>query len=122
MLDQKRSQRLRAIGLYPSLMAFWVLYHSVDIVHENPRYIQELTCRMYPEIAERIPCTPNAVESTLRRMCKKYAEGHHALLREYLPADVGRCPRPKELLSAWLFMMEEADPKQAAMNDFSFES
>lgn len=106
MLNTRRAQMLFTIGLHPKLMVFWILYHSVDIVHEDPWCIQELMCKLYPKIAKRVPCTPNAVECALRRMCRNLQAGKHESLWDYLPTRAENRPKPSELLSAWLLMAE----------------
>lgn len=106
MLNTRRAQMLFAMGLCPKLTGFWILYHSVDIVRENPQCIQAMRCQLYPEISTRVDCTADAIESALRRICKSLEAGQCKRLRAYLPAGTGPRPKPKELLSAWLLMAE----------------
>jgi len=106
MLNTRRARMLFAIGLCPKLTGFWILYHCVDIVRENPQCIQAMTCQLYPEISTRVDCTTDAIESALRRICKNLEAGEYNLLRAYLPTGSGARPKPKELLSAWLLMAE----------------
>lgn len=54
------------VGIKPHLKGFYFLSDAIDLVMKDVKYLQKMTTRLYPFIAEKHDETPSKVERAMR--------------------------------------------------------
>ena len=97
---------LRKLGIWPNLSGYQYLLKGLEMVREDPAYLQYVTKRLYPEIASVYRMSWPSVERAIRTtLICCWDRGN----REFLNQMAGYCLRDRPTVSeffaiSWLYL------------------
>lgn len=66
MVDLHVENQLRSLGLMGNYQGYHCLIYSVQLIREDPTYLDMATKRLYPEVARWFGTNTGAVDSAMR--------------------------------------------------------
>lgn len=66
MQEKNIVKLLLSLGIPPSLKGFRASVYAVEMILEDPSVLDQVTKRLYPEVAKRMGSTANRVERAIR--------------------------------------------------------
>jgi len=102
------SRALYALEITPNQMAYWTMLVAAKAIIEKPMRLTAIRCELFPVIEKYTGCSPEAIDSLLRRTSRQMMEDESfAPLRAYLPKGATHAPPVGVFLSMWVRMVED---------------
>lgn len=64
--EKKISEKLRSLGVPPNVLGYRYLLEAIKLINSDPTYINQITKRLYPDIAKKYNSTSSKVERAIR--------------------------------------------------------
>ena len=113
-IDRTIQNMLISLGVAPNLLGFTYLTEALMLVYENPKYKQQITKRLYPDIAKTESTTPTRVERAIRHAIETaWLRGNTETLADMFGDVVPKGCRPtnSEFISMLVLKLEQEREK-----------